>query len=115
MTFGERLKKARLSKGFSQSTLGERGGVHYTQIGRYESKGAQPSAEVLTNLATELGVSADFLVNGSTDEQAAHALKDKQLLQQFKQVELLPTDKKDIIKELIDAFLLKQEIQQKFA
>lgn len=43
MSFGERLKKARQDKGFSQSELGKIVDVHYTQIGRYESKGVKPS------------------------------------------------------------------------
>ena len=62
-----------------------------------------------------LGVSADFLMNGSTDEQAVEALSDIELLRQFKKVEQLPNDKKAVVKELIDAFLLKHDIQQKFA
>lgn len=114
MTFGERFKQARAKKGFSQSELGKSAGIHYTQIGRYESKGAIPSADILTKLAAKLGVSSEYLINGSTNEQAANALEDQQLLQQFKKVESLPSDKQLIIKELIDAFLLKQEIQQKF-
>gem|GEM_PF-3005773 len=49
---------------------------------------------------------ADYL-NGSTDEQAAEALCNIELLRQFKKVEQLPNDKKAIVKALIDAFLLK--------
>jgi len=50
MNFGERFKQARAKKGFSQSELGKSAGIHYTQIGRYESKGAIPSADILTKL-----------------------------------------------------------------
>ena len=115
MTFGERLKQARVNKGLSQTELGKLAEVHYTQIGRYESKGAQPSAEVLAKIANALGTSSDYLMSGSTNEQANNSLRDKDLLKQFKRVEQLPLDKKDIVKELIDAFLLKCDIQQKLA
>jgi len=54
-------------------------------------------------------------MNGSTDEQAAEALSDIELLRQFKKVEQLSQDKKAVVNELIDAFLLKHDIQQKFA
>ncbi len=54
-------------------------------------------------------------MNGSTDEQTAEALCNIELLRQFKKVEQLPDDKKAIVKALIDAFLLKWDIQQKFA
>jgi len=64
-TFNERLKKTRLEKGFSKSDLANKIGVHYSQIGRYEDKGAQPSADVLTKLANALEVSSDYLMNGT--------------------------------------------------
>ena len=115
MTFGERLKEARLKKGLSQSDLSKMVGIHYTQIGRYENKGAQPSADILSKMAHTLSVSSDYLIGGTTDEQAMGILKDLDLLKQFKKVEQLPNEKKNIVKELLDAFLLKCDIQQKYA
>ena len=89
--------------------------MHHTQIGRYETKGAQPSAEVLSKLATALTVSADYLASGSMNDQASERLQDAELLQQFRKVEDLPADQKMIVKELLDAFLLKCEIRGRFA
>lgn len=89
--------------------------MHHTQIGRYETKGAQPSAEVLSKLATALSVSADYLASGSMIEQASERLQDAELLQQFRKVEDLPADQKMIVKELLDAFLLKHEMRGRFA
>ena len=104
-----------MNKGLSQSELAKMVGIHYTQIGRYENKGAQPSADVLAKLANALETSSDYLMNGSTEEQASIALEDKDLLNQFQKVEQLPSDKKMIVKELIDAFLLKCDIQKRYA
>ena len=112
MTFSERLKKARLEKGYSKSDLAKEIGIHYSQIGRYEEKGAQPSAEVLGKLANILEVSTDYLMNGTSDDLAQSSLTDKELLNQFKKIEQLPTDKKKIVKELLDAFLFKYNIKQ---
>jgi len=89
--------------------------VHHTQIGRYETKGAQPNAEVLTKLASALSVSADYLASGSTQEQATDRLQDLELLQQFKRVEQLSNDQKMIVKELLDAFLLKEDMRARLA
>ena len=86
MSFSERLKKARLEKGFSKSDLAKEIGVHYSQIGRYEDKGAQPAADVLGKLANALEVSSDFLMNGSSDDMANSSLTDKELLNQFKAI-----------------------------
>jgi transcriptional regulator with XRE-family HTH domain len=112
MGFAQRLKKARTDKGLSQTELGSLAGIHYTQIGRYENKGAQPSADVLSKLANALGVSSDYLTNGSTDELAENTLNDKELLNQFKAIEKMTDTDKSVVKTLIDAFITKRKIQQ---
>jgi transcriptional regulator with XRE-family HTH domain len=115
MSFGKRLKKARQDKGLSQSQLGEIVGVHYTQIGRYEAKGVKPAGDILANIATALSVSSDFLISGTTNEMADASLSDKELLHQFKKAEQLNKEQKYILKELVDAYLLKCDIQKNFA
>ncbi|MDA3906803.1 MAG: helix-turn-helix transcriptional regulator [Bacteroidales bacterium] len=111
MSFAQRLKKARIDKGLSQTELGTLAGIHYTQVGRYENKGSQPSAEILSKLANALGVSSDFLTNGTTNEMAENTLSDKELLNQFKAVEQMDDKDKSVIKMLIDAFITKRRIQ----
>jgi len=111
MSFAQRLKKARIDKGLSQTELGNLAGIHYTQVGRYENKGAQPSAEILSKLANALGVSSDYLINGNTDELAERSLNDKELLNQFKAIEQMDDKDKGIVKTLIDAFITKRKIQ----
>ena len=112
MGFAERLKKIRLQKGLSKSDLAREIGVHYAQVGRYENKGAQPSAEVLGKMANALGVSSDFLMNGSADELAGSALSDKDLLNQFKIIEKLPEQDRHVVKIFLDAFITKKQIQK---
>lgn len=112
MGFKERLKKARLEKGLSKSDLAKEIGVHYSQIGRYEEKGAQPSADVLTKLANVLEVSSDFLMNGTSDDMANNALTDKELLNQFKIIEKLPENDRNVVKVFLDAFITKGKLKQ---
>jgi transcriptional regulator with XRE-family HTH domain len=112
MTFSERLKRARLAKGFSKSDLAREIGVHYSQIGRYEEKGAQPSVDVLAKLANALEVSSDYLMNGSSDDLAGNTLTDKELLNQFKIIEKLPEHDKNVVKVLLDAFITKGKLKQ---
>jgi transcriptional regulator with XRE-family HTH domain len=87
-------------------------GISYAQVGRYETKGAQPPAEVLKKLADALDTTVDFLINGNTDEKAASTLKDAELLQHFRAVEQMDEDDKSTVKKLIDAFITKRKIQQ---
>jgi transcriptional regulator with XRE-family HTH domain len=114
MSLSERLKEARTKKGLSQSDLAKKVKLHYTQIGRYENKGAQPSADILSKLADALDVTTDFLMSGSQDEMA-EGISDKELMTQFKRIAKLPKEKKAIIKELLDAFLLKNDLKEKLA
>lgn len=115
MDFGERLKKVRTEKGLSKSELALGVGIHYSQIGRYENKGAHPSSDVLAKIANTLGIQVEFLLNGSKSELADDTLTDKELLNQFKKIESFSDESKNIVKELIDAFILKQTLRKKLA
>jgi transcriptional regulator with XRE-family HTH domain len=109
---GKRIIELRKQKGFSQSDLAKQVGISYAQIGRYETKGAQPPAEVLKKISIALDTTIDFLINGNTDEKAASALKDAELLRQFRAVEQMDEEDKSTVKKLIDAFITKKKIQQ---
>lgn len=63
-------------------------------------------------LATIFGTTVDFLVSGATEDKAKAQLKDTELLQQFKEVEQLNDKDKNIVKTLIDAFLMRKQLQQ---
>jgi len=63
-------------------------------------------------LADVLNTSVDFLINGNTSEKAQATLKDTDLLQQFKAVDLMPDEYKQVIKKLIDAFITKGKLKQ---
>src|SRR5690349_13721786 len=63
-TIGERLKRLRLERGFSQRELASPG-VSYAYISRIEAGTRQPSVKALRRLAAKLGVSADYLETGS--------------------------------------------------
>ncbi len=115
MEFKERLKQARTKKGISQNQLAKEIGVHVTNISRYERGENRPTSDVLTKLANALDVTGDFLMDGSMDDKAQMAISDKELLSQFQKVSQLSNDRKMIVKELIDAFLIKTDLQQKFA
>jgi len=115
MEFKDRLKEARAKKGVSQSKLAKIIGVHVTNISRYERGENKPTSDVLTKLANALGTTTDFLMDGSLNDKAKNVISDKELLSQFQRVEKLSNEKKNIVKELLDAFLIKTDLQQQFA
>lgn len=111
---GERIINARKKMGYSQQDLAKVVKVHFTNIGKYEREEAVPSADVLNRIAKAMDVNTDFLLNGTMQDKAKNNIKDDELLMQFKKVELLPNDKKKLIKEFLDAFLFKDSIEQQF-
>ena len=54
----------------------------------------------------------DYIMNGSGDEAVSAQLIDKELLNQFKEVEKLNQEDKHLVKTFIDAFLTKRHIQK---
>jgi transcriptional regulator with XRE-family HTH domain len=109
---GERIRSYRQQANLSQTELAAKVGVSYAQIGRYETKGAQPPAEVLQKMAGVFRVSLDQLASGSLAEQAAGQLTDQQLLKLFSAIQELPEEDKQTVKRLIDAFVAKKKIQE---
>ena len=59
-----------------------------------------------------LGLTSDFLMNGTSDDLAESTLTDKDLLNQFKSIEKMNDKDKSVIKTLIDAFITKGKIKQ---
>lgn len=115
MDFKDRLKQARSAKNLSQNELANLVGIHVTNISRYERGENRPTTDVLTKLANALDTTADYLMSGSTTEAADNNISDKELLTLFKRVNSLPADRKKIVKEFLEAFVFKTDIQQKLA
>ncbi|WCT13652.1 helix-turn-helix domain-containing protein [Mucilaginibacter jinjuensis] len=84
----------------------------YIQIGRYEMGKSVPSSDGVQKLAQALDTTTDYLMNGDHDEAVAAQLTDRELLKQFKEVEMLSPEDKHLVKTFIDAFLTKRHIQE---
>lgn len=113
MSIGTRIKELRTQKRLKQTELGAIVGLTYVQIGRYELGKAEPSSNMLSKLAKALDTTTDYLVNDDVNDASLTAqLTDRELLKQFKEVELLNAEDKHIVKVFIDAFLTKRHIQE---
>jgi transcriptional regulator with XRE-family HTH domain len=112
---GSRIAELRKVKAWSQSQLAEKVGISYAQIGRYETKGSQPSAEVLKKIAEALDTSVDFLINGNTEDKANAVLNDAEVIRYFKEVDNLPSDDKTALLRVIGGFLRDVKTKQAYA
>jgi len=111
----DRLLEARKGKGISQQELGKLSKVHFTNIGKYERGEATPASDILNRIAKALDVTTDFLMNGTMQDKSAEAISDEELLSQFRKIEKLPADKKKLVKEFLDAFIFKADLQKQLA
>jgi transcriptional regulator with XRE-family HTH domain len=90
-------------------------GVSYAQIGRYETKGAQPPAAVLKKIADALDSTVDYLVNGTTEDKAKESLQDAEVIRYFKEVDTLPQEDKQALIRVIAGFIRDVKTKQAYA
>lgn len=63
---GERLKRARISKGMTQENLAEKLDVSVAYLSRVERGNSHINLTRLNQLCTHLGISEGYLLNGSS-------------------------------------------------
>lgn len=67
-TIGKRIRASREKYKISQKELAEKVGVSAAAINQFEKWEKKPSSVVLKKIALELGVSTDYLLGSSDDE-----------------------------------------------
>ena len=112
MGLGKRIQILRKEKGDTQAALSVKLKVSIPQLVRYETKGVQPPADMLKRIADYFGVSIDFIVNGDIEEKAAGILQNSKLLSYFKAVESMSEEDRMVVFKLIEAFIIKRQIQE---
>ena len=70
-TIGQRIRRARQRKGWTQAELGLRSGLRESMICKYELDYHTPSTKHLSRIADALGVSVDYLLGRSEHENQA--------------------------------------------
>jgi len=105
-SFGKRLSEVRKAIKASQDEVAKKVGVHGAVIGRYEREEVKPSIEMASQIAEALGVSLDYLV-GNTD-----LLLDKTIIKRIQAIQQLSDEDQAHFYALLDAFLLKANIQK---
>ena len=113
--FGDNLKDIRTKKNISQGELAEMIGVHATHISRYERNLTSPSVDVMKKIAEALNVTADQLIYGDAQQKAKDKIQDNELLNMFTRVQTLQKDDVHCVKSMLNAYILKTDLQQKFA
>ena len=110
MKFADKMAKLRREKGWLQSNLSEKVGVHVAHLSRLENGKSQPSVELLWKLAQAFDVSADFLLDDNVDERTPVTVQNKPLNERLEMVEKLEEKDRQTIINVIDAMLTKKKM-----
>lgn len=85
MKFGERIKELRTAKGLTLEQLAQATGSSKSYIWELENKDPpRPSADKLSEIATSLGVTVDYLIG--RDEQTLAQAEDKAFFRDYSEL-----------------------------
>ena len=116
-TFGERLRRIRKLRGFTQVELARALRSSQRMIVYYEVQGGTPPADVVASMAQALDVSLDELVRGipSAINKARQPPQDLRLLRRLRQVEALPPKERKSVLHFIDTLVENETLKKSHA
>ncbi len=112
VNIGEKIKRLRQERNWSQAQLANRLEIHQKQISGYERNIHVPSTEVIIKIAKLFNISLDYLVFDEREDLPAVKIGDRELLRRLEEIERLSEHDKATIKEILDAFILKNQFQR---
>ena len=111
MTIGEKIRKLRKEKGWSQSQLAQKIDINTRNISLYESEKAIPSSETVQKLATLFDVSTDYLFNDEPQNIASMGIKDKSLISLFEEIDKMTVEEKNAVRVFVEAIAFKRKVK----
>jgi transcriptional regulator with XRE-family HTH domain len=104
-SLGDRIRRHRLSKGLTQTELGQRIGRSQRVIAYYEQRGSSPPPGVLVKIADVLDVSTDVLLGRKRTGRAGdrEPARDVRRLRHLSRLDELPINDRKAIFRIIDA------------
>jgi transcriptional regulator with XRE-family HTH domain len=109
---GERIKRLRQEKGWSQAQFAKKLDAHQKQVSGYERGAHAPSTEMLIKMAEVLGISLDYLVFDDRLDTRKANIADLDLLDKLEKIDQLADEDKFIVKAVLDTFILKARFQK---
>jgi transcriptional regulator with XRE-family HTH domain len=114
-TLSTRIQQLRKQMGISQQELAIRVEISKSMINRYENKGIQPPADILNRMASALNTSVDYLMNGNTDDKAKASLKNTELLNTFKEIDIMPEREQSMLLHYVQAYIRDFKTRKAYA
>ena len=111
-TLGQRIRELRQRRGWSQQILASKVGVRQKQISAYERDINVPSGEIFIALADAFEVSLDYLAQRAEDRGLRVNIADRDLLDRLQEIDKLSEADKEIVKGVLDTFIVKSRFQR---
>ncbi len=110
---GETIKYYRNLNHLSQAELGKKIKSDARTISNYEKGKNKPSIDTIVLLARALEVSADKLLIDTPYKEKKISFEEKEASDMVKKVYLLSKEEKDMVKNLVDFFVLQKKSLQR--
>lgn len=110
MAIHTKIKDLRKEKGWSQKELAGKLDMHPVNMTKLEKGQNMPSVDTLIRMSDVFNVSIDYLLSDEVMQKGSAILQDKELLEAFAKVERMDDKNKILIKEFLDAFIIKQQL-----
>lgn len=111
MTIGDKIRKLRRERNWTQDELGKKIGVHGRHLSRYENDHIMPPKKVLKRLAEVFETTEEELLYENGKERLTSLIKDEGLLKQFQEAEEFGDEDKLVVKNFMDAMITKKRMQ----
>ena len=112
MVLGDRIKRLRQEKGWSQNQLSQKLKVHQKQISGYERGIHAPSIELLVKMAELFDVSLDYIAFDDREDKKQIQIADRELMRTVKEIDALPEEDRMTIKAVLNTFIVKNRFQR---
>lgn len=111
MTVGEKIRKLRREREWTQEELGERVQIDKRNVSKYETGHLNPSKKTVEKFAEAFGVSpVELLFDAKTEPSLA--IEDPELLNLFREVASMPEKSRDAVKTVLSMVVKQNRIQQ---
>lgn len=111
MTFGQRIRRLRKGRGWTQVEFAEKMQVNDRYVSRWETDKNLPTRRTLERMAALFELTVEELFGGDKP-QPEPVLAHPVLLKQFKEIQELTAKEQEAISIVLDAFLTKKRMEK---
>lgn len=107
MTFGEKLKSARVAKKLTQQQLAEMIGSKHNSVSDWENDKSKPDMDTIELLCGALDITPSYIMGTKSDEEygnvVGNLMNEPDLLDMIEEYKLLSDDDKKAIRQIISS------------